>query len=172
MFLLVFFTTLTCIGKDVKIDGIYYRLNSETKTATVVGEFEDRSTYSGNIIIADEVAYREKGLTTKYKVTAIGMYAFRGCKDITSVAVGNYVTSIGYKCFEGCRNLTTVTIGKGVTEIESQAFCDCSSLNSITINGNLKSIGSSAFADCKSLISISIPNSVTSIGSSAFFYCI
>ena len=171
LFLLVFFTTLTCIGKDVKIDGIYYRLNSETKTATVVGEFEDRSTYSGNIIIADEVTYREKGLTTKYKVTAIGMYAFRGCKDITSVAVGNYVTSIGYKRFDGCSNLTTVTIGNSVTKIEDCAFAGCSSLASVTIPSGVTSIGNSAFYGCMCLTSISIPNNVTEIGRMAFYLC-
>ena len=92
----------------------------------------------------------------------------RGCG---STIIPNSVTSIGISAFDGYRNLTSITIPNSVTSIGNDAFSYCSSLTSITIPKSVTSIGGEAFLYCSSLTRITIPNSVTSIGRSAFEGC-
>ena len=66
------------------------------------------------------------------------------------------VTSIGVWAFCGCRSLTSITIPKGMTSIGDWAFCWCESLTSITIPNSVTSIGKTAFCECVSLNSIRI----------------
>ncbi|MBQ8722232.1 MAG: leucine-rich repeat protein [Paludibacteraceae bacterium] len=172
---------------ETEIDGIYYNLNSENKTAEVTYTYDSK--YSGNITIPEKVIYG-----VEYNVTSIGYNAFSFCSSLTSVSIPNSVieigrdafsycssltsiiipnsvTSIGYRAFFGCSSLASVAIGNSVTEIGGSAFSDCSSLTSVSIPNSVTSIGGSAFSECSSLISITIPNSVTSIGGSAFSGC-
>ena len=81
-------------------------------------------------------------------------------------------TSIGIDAFNGCSNLTTVTIPNSVTSIGNNAFDSCYNITSVTIGDSVTSIGDNAFISCTSLASVSIPNSVTSIGYKAFNTCI
>lgn len=110
-------------------------------------------------------------ITIPNSVTSIGNYAFYLCSSLTSITISNHVTSIGDKAFYGCSHLTSVTIPDRVTSIGNETFCKCSSLTSITIPNSVTSIGKEAFSYCTSLTSITIPNSVTSIGQSVFGYC-
>ena len=126
-------------------------------------------------------------------VTAIGKYAFCGCKSLSSVTIPNSVTSIGDFAFYQCHGLESIAIPESVESIADNAFGSCLKLKSITIPGSVKSVGNSAFSmcvlesvifengvtsigssvfsNCKKLKSVTIPNSVTSIGQSAFYEC-
>ena len=110
-------------------------------------------------------------VTIPDSVTSIGDGAFSGCSSLTSVTIGNGVTSIGDGAFSDCDGLTSVAIGNGVTNICEYAFGGCSGLTSITIPDSVKSIGDRAFDRCSGLTSITIPDSVTSIGQEAFSWC-
>lgn len=70
------------------IDGIYYNLNSDTKTAEVVKYLSKK--YSGDFVIPSSVTV--EGI--KYKVTSVGASAFTGCSDLTSITIPNSVTTI------------------------------------------------------------------------------
>ena len=109
----------------VEIDGIYYNLNTSSKTAEVT---ENPNKYIGNITIPMTVTYND----VVYSVTSIGYGAFSGCSSLTLVTIPNSVTEIGWNAFEGCSSLTSVTIPNSVTSIEGYAFKDCSSLTSVT----------------------------------------
>ena len=146
--------------------------------------------YVGNVVIPKNVTCIDK----TREVTRIGVYAFGGCSDLTSVTIPNSVTSIGERAFRYCSGLTSVTIGNSVTtigwgafqycpgltsliipnsvtSIKNYAFHGCSGLTSLTIGNSVTSIGNDAFDGCSGLTSVTIPNSVTSIGIKAFGSC-
>ena len=174
------------------IDGINYKLNSETMTASVTW-----GSYAGDITIPSTV--------NGYSVTSIGDYAFTDCEALTSVTIPNSVTSIGEWAFGNCIALTSITIPSSVTSIGWSAFTGCTALASIsvdsdntafdsrdncnaiiqkadntlivgckttTIPNTVTRIGNEAFKNCTALTSIDIPNSVTNIGNDAFSECI
>ncbi len=164
-------SSIPSLAYDCKVDGIYYDLNNEDKTASVtyMGLYSsnNKDAYVGNIIIPESTTYNG----TTYSVTSIGKYAFQNCSGLTSVTIPNSVTSIGEYAFYNCSGLTSVTIPNSVTSIGYNAFADCSGLTSVTIPNSVTSIGSSAFSSCSKLTSVTIPNSVTSIGRFTFERC-
>ena len=127
----------------VEIDGIWYKLTSETKQAEVTSKSSGK--YSGSITLPATVTHEG----VDYSVTSIGQSAFAYCSSLTTVTIPASVTSIGQSAFEGCSSLTAITLPEGVT-----------------------SIGRSAFEDCSSLAAINIPEGVTSIERYTFYGCI
>lgn len=156
---------------EVKIGGIYYDLNFETKEATVVrGEKE----YKRKITIPPLVKYKGN----KYSVTGIGDSAFGFCFELTSVSIPSSVTSIGRRVFEVCGDLTTIQIDPRNPRYDSREDCNAiieTSTNTLVagchnseIPEGITAIGECAFLWCGDLDSLYIPNSVTAIGESAF----
>jgi hypothetical protein len=66
-------------------------------------------------------------------VTAVGNYAFSGCREITGVIIPSSVNSIGSYAFFGCREITGVIIPSSVNSIGSYAFVGCINLKDITV---------------------------------------
>ena len=104
----------------------------------------------------------EQGVLKKYKgkksvviipndVTAIGEFAFCGCKGLTNVTIGDSVTSIGNSAFSRCSGLRSIEIPNSVTTIGNYAFYDCTGLTSVTIGDSVTTIGVEAFYGCTSL---------------------
>lgn len=124
--------------------------------------------------IADK-AFKEcrsiTSVTIGNSVTSIGDEAFYRCLSLASVEIPDSVTSIGVGAFIYCYALTSVSIGNSVTSIANSTFQECSNLRSIIIPDSVTWIGRSAFLRCYSLVSITIPDSVTSIGQHAFDNC-
>lgn len=153
LFLLMCLLSMTASAYDVKVNGIYYDLNKEKKTAKV--------TYKETSLLAMDVIF-----TSDY------------CGNIVipksiKIGVNTYsVTSIGENAFHSCIKLTSIIIPNSVTTIENSAFKECRNLQSVNIPNSVTTIGNDAFAGCISLVSIVIPNSVSSIGENAFYYCI
>ena len=195
------FGTFLLLGESVpdriQIDGIYYTLFVDSKTAEVTKNPDDK--YIGKINIPETVPYN--GVT--YSVTSIGESAFEN-SGLTSITIPNSVTSIGWAAFCECLDLTSIIIPNSVTSIGEEAFCECVDLTSITIPNSVTSIGEEAFSYCSGLTTINveagntvydsrnncnaiietatntlitgcknttIPNSVTSIGDGAFSGC-
>ncbi len=103
-------------------------------------------------------------------VTSIGVYAFLGCSNLTSISIPSNLTSINNCAFEGC-GFTTLAIPDTVLEIGDWAFARCASLTEIKLPNGLSSLGSCLFNYCSSLTDIIIPDSVVSIGGWAFGNC-
>ncbi len=176
-------------AEAVLIDDLYFELDDNEKTATVVGP-EDKQIEHATI--PETITKNGK----EYRVTSIGKEAFKHCQSLESVIIPSTVTSIGDFAFESCSSLRSVDIPSGVTSIGGHTFQGCGMLESVTIPAGvtsigeyafafcgrlrpvifdaaskLKSIGDNAFKDCTSLRSVDIPSGVTSIGSDAFRGC-
>ena len=110
-------------------------------------------------------------ITIPDSVTSIDDNAFRDCTNLTAIAIPDSVLKIGWWAFYGCNSLTTINIPNSVTSISKQVFCGCSKLTTITIPKSVTSIGNLAFENCTGLTTIDIPEGVTSIGDKAFSGC-
>lgn len=152
------------MAQSVDIDGIFYKLDATTQSATVTaGEIK----YSGDIVIPATVTYEEK----VYNVTKIGDAAFSDNISVNSVTLPEGVTEIGSGAFNTCMQLTSIKLPNSLTTIGHQAFELCVNLPQITIPENVTKIGSRAFYYCEALTSISIPKSVTTLGLGTFATC-
>ena len=129
----------------------------------------------GNIVTElGQAALRETSITelsVPSSVTAIGTYAFYGCKALTSVEINGYVDTIPQKAFGECSILKSVSLPDGLASVGDNTFMNCIALTSITLPNSVTSIARGAFSGCKALTSIVIPQSVTTIGEKAFYKC-
>jgi len=121
-------------AESVEINGIYYNLFSDTKTAEVT---KNPNKYTGEVVIPKIIV--SSGV--EYNVTSIGAQAFDGCSNLTSVTIPNSVISIGWYAFSSCWRLNSITIPNSVKTIEGAAFSSCSGLTSIFIPSSVTSFG-------------------------------
>ena len=91
-------------GSEIEINGIYYNLDTTTKTAEVTSTPYSylENSYHGDVVIPAKVTYNE----IEYSVTTIGGYAFSYSNNLSSVTIPNSVTTIGYSAFS-CTYLET-----------------------------------------------------------------
>ena len=121
-------------ASDTQVNGIWYNLDSNSKTAEVTyrGSAYDElppDEYSGSLTIPSSVEYN----SVTYSVTSIGMGAFYKCLELTAIVIPNTVTAIGEKAFYGCVKLSLVTLLGTITGIYSNAFAYCDNLNAIYV---------------------------------------
>lgn len=164
--------------EPVKINQLFYYLDSSTETAEVTCEKSIWSDMDGNIyendipyeLVTCNIPSSVKYEGRTYSVTSIGNDAFDECKSLTSITIPNTIKSIGGHAF--CNtNLTTVTIPEGVQVIKDHAFKRCESLESVFLPNSVTSIERAAFEVCYNLKSITIPNQITTIRDWTFGEC-
>lgn len=121
----------------------------------------------------DGSQYEEDGwwcVPLKDDVTSIGVRAFNGCNDLTSVEIPDGITAIGDHSFS-LSAITFITMPDSVASIGEYAFYSCSFLANVVLPSRLTSMGKVAFGGCPRLTSVEIPDGVTSIEPSTFFEC-
>ena len=154
-------------------NGITYGCNGLTSIKVASGNPEYDSRNNCNAIIetsSNTLVAGCKKTTIPSTVTAIGTYAFGGCKGLTSITIPSSVTTIYTLAFYNC-GLKSLTIPNSVTSIGDGAFYYCYDLTSVSLPNSLTAINNYTFSDCESLISVTIPNSVIYIGKAAFYNC-
>ncbi len=87
----------------------------------------------------------------KYKVTAIGEWAFSGKERLQSVELPKTVTRIGKAAFNECGTLKKIVIPSKVTRISSSAFWYCTSLEKAVIPASVTKFGKNVFEGCDKL---------------------
>lgn len=155
------------VGTGIEVDCVYYLFNIDTSEATVTFKDQTYCTYSGEVVIPENINH--DGID--FIVTAIGEAAFAYCDELTSVILPNTVTSIGDYAFMYCENLPSIDIPNTVASIGDNAFDGCSSFSKIEIPNSVLTIGEMAFQGCTNVTDLTIGSGVTQIGAKAFNYC-
>ena len=141
--LTILFTFLPFIANAaaVEINGMYYKLNYDEKTAELTSS---PNLYKGNIILPEFISYEGD----EYRLIKIGYSAFGNCEELVSVSIPNSVISIGKGAFSFCKSLSSITIPDNVTTIGEEAFNGCSGLTSVLLGKGIYEIGEYAFCMC------------------------
>ena len=134
---------------DIRIDGVYYALQTDGKAIVVAGDEK----YTGIVTIPDVIDCA----AGDYPVTSIADRAFAGCKELKEINYGTSITTIGDHAFHGCEGLTHFTILPGITFIDHSAF-ENTGLTEIVIPQSIANIGNAVWKGCKALRSASIEN--------------
>ncbi len=140
---------------NTKVNGIYYKFNTDDLTACVsykslfisyyaeepdMLEFERIfNDYSGDVVIPKEVTYDN----ITYTVTSIDSHAFwqrfiypaywggYGCTSMTSVTIPSSVKSIDYGTFRKCSGLVYVILPQYLESLNEDVFDGCDGLTDI-----------------------------------------
>ena len=165
----------------VQVDGIFYELNSESKTATVT-HFSYKNDYSGDVVIPESITFENQ----TYIVTSIGSCAFSNCGALNSVFIPKTIKYIGSCAFEHSKSLKAVYISDleawckikfdgsqdaNPLYIAHHLYLNGEEIHDLEIPSSISSINDFAFQGCSNISSVKIPNSVTSIGMDAFLRC-
>ena len=166
MVVMLVMTTSSAFAEE--IDGLNYKLDSETKTAILIPKTNGK--YAGDIVVPGKI----KGTDgAEYSVVTLGAECFSACYNLSSITIPSTVTVIGVRCFKECGSLTSIVIPSSVSSLGEGCFKNCSSLTSINIPSSVTSLGYECFYGCSSFASIIIPASVESIGGySTFINCV
>lgn len=106
-------------------------------------------------------------------VSEVGLSAFWGCKNISSITINNPTAKIKEGAFINCSFLQIVNIANTcIDTLPADVFSNCSSLKAIELPKAMKRIGKRAFQNCSSLIAVELPHQITYIEEEAFAYCI
>ena len=147
---------------------------------------------SNAVTISDEAFSNCQSLekVTLSNAESVGKRAFRVCSKLNEVTLGNKVSSIGLEAFYGDTELTSINL-ENVTSIGEQAFYNCTKLaaadlssltslggyafygcafSSVTLGENLKTLPDNAFQLCMSLSTVDLSN-VETLGRSVFSGC-
>lgn len=134
-------------NQKATVSGVSYKVtNADKKEVTITKGKNIKNVKIGATVVID-------GVTCK--ITQIANNAFKNCKKVKTVVVGNQVTSIGKNAFTGCSSLTTVTIGKNVKTINSKAFYNCKKLKKVILQGKkAPSVKKNAFGKTASKMTV------------------
>jgi len=106
-----------------------------------------------------------------YKVTGIGIVAFKDCTVLSSITLPNTIKDIGPAAFENCTNLISFEMPNSVTTLGNYVFEGCTKLESVSVSNNVKVIPNGIFSGCSSLKSVHIPQGVEELGYGLFTDC-
>ena len=176
--------SVLCSEAQTLIDGLYYNLDYNTKTASVA----KNKSASGDIVIPEKVTYDNVEYTVtsleensfRYSsissiklpssVTILGNTCFANCNSLTSIDLPSSVMTLGNGCFSGCA-IKSIKIPSSVTTLGNFCFSSCFSLTSVELPSSINTISLGCFQDCKSLAFISIPSSVSNLYLQCFWNC-
>ena len=162
--------SLQASAYDCCVDGIYYNLDTDAKTASVTYRNKGNDNwgaYRGEVIIPESISDND----VAYSVSSIGDSAFYACVGLTVVTIPNSVTSIRDGAFYGT-GLFSVTIPESVTSIDNRVFYGCLELENVTMGNGVTWIGHWAFGRCSALKYCRIGSNVKTIGLNAFMECV
>lgn len=145
-------------GESETVGGTVWEFRVEDGKAMVTGGGPE----SGEMVIP--------GRLGGCPVAGIGDEAFR-IRPVEAVVVPEGVESIGLRAFAGCKQMTSVSLPESLGDIGREAFTGCIRLREVDIPGGVTNIGPWAFLGCERLTSVEVPDGVVAIGEMAFACC-
>ncbi|KAK8838938.1 hypothetical protein M9Y10_032397 [Tritrichomonas musculus] len=148
------------VGKDIEVNGIYYSIDMENKTAVLSRAGANSPSSPKIIIIPRSISYQSK----EYVITRIlnSSFQFRSIRTV-QFAPDSAIEVIEVAAFSRS-SIETISIPPHLTEIGNFAFSDCQNLKEVKIppNSELKRIGEQAF--CNTAIeSLFIPSKTSEL---------
>ena len=115
----LFMLPLLANAEEVMVDGIKYIVDMDTKTAEVIGSYnnEDKLVYIPSTVTVETVRMMT------YRVTSIAEGAFRN-HQMEELYLPESLETIGDQAFAYCTNMKSIILGESVTTIGSGAFHD------------------------------------------------
>ena len=138
------------------VDGINYRLTSDTEVAVIGGDLNYWTGYGRPA--PTMVNYRN----ATFNVTSVADYAFDGRQNLNSprqIYLPTSIKSIGNYAF---RNTNLKIVGCSANKIGEGAFRGCSQLESLSLS-NFTVIGDSAFHGCTNIHTLSLASTVNPV---------
>ena len=145
-------TTWAYVTEQFTIDGVMYKVTSETPNKEVTVFLTDLDNPPVDLTIPSTVSKTDfEDNIVEYSVTSISEFAFNGCSSLTSVSIPYGVRTIELGAFMDCVGLTSINIPSSVTSIGKRAFQGCTGLKNVTIGSGVTSIDRDAFKDCENV---------------------
>ena len=156
--------------KKYEIDGIWYKINLDWKTAEVTFGEEK---YSGVVSIPDRIFVNDNDneIYDQFSVTKIGEMAFKDCKDLTNVVLSKNTESIGREAFMNCVGLEKINFYDCPIGVISESAFENSGIELANFNETTTRIGENAFRNCEKLRSVRISKYIFELGAGAFYGC-
>lgn len=101
-------------------------------------------------------------------VKSLGNEAFRECKALPGLVIGNGLETVGSRAFHTCSLLQGVDFGASSVEtFPDYVFYSCPKIGSVVLPDTTRVIGNGCFADCTSLTNIAplLPPRLATLGS-------
>jgi len=121
-------------------------------------------------------AFYGTALTELYLPGCIfGSRAFRNCKSLVSVKIGEGTEIIPTECFRGCTALESAYLPDSVTELKatsddtSGAFYDCPALKKVSFGKSIEKIHYHSFRSSGKNLEVTFREGVTAVPDSAFY---
>ena len=169
-----------------------------TNKSALIGNFDIPSTIDGKTVKSiDASGFSDSNITgvkVPNTVQRIGESAFKNCKNLKTVDLGNITTLDDYafqnctaletitipktlnnssvlnnEVFNGCTNLKEIIFEEGLTDIRTR-LCANTVIESVKIPSTVKSIHLGAFRNCKNLKNVDLGN-ITTLDDYAFQNC-
>lgn len=148
--------------------------------------------FGANVKVIGDSAFGRTALTNidLTGIESIGIGAFAH-SQLINITIPDSVTNISKQAFRSCKKLEVVEMGNGVNYIPQEMFYECEKLSTFVLPESIESIGKHAFAytsltgidltkvktieDCAfgytKLTNVNISDSVTSMGEQVFYGC-
>ena len=148
----------TVTGEYFEQGGIAYEVVDAREVQVV--KKTNNTKYAGDIEIPEYVTHNG----TQYKVTCVGVEAFAGSTQLTSVKLPDTILFVRGGAFTDCHSLIDTTLPNSVIRVGGPIFMRCKSFKKNVLPNNLKVVRDMFLQECSNLESVTIPETVKFIG--------
>ena len=148
------------------LDGVLYN-KDKTKLIAFPSGFKNKH-YSvpENVEIIGDGSFLDsliESITFPSSLKIIEGWAFRFCKNLTTIEIPDSVTEIGELAFEFCSNIEKVKLSNKLTILKRQTFSCCEKLKELYVPASVKSIEETALGWTHNLENLVLNNGLEEI---------